>query len=84
MIAPVTARGKAVSRGERTGSGVPVVVSSQTSTSLSGANDSTLSQAGAGGLHAGRGDHRGEMLSYSSNCGASWVVPARYSQLAAG
>jgi hypothetical protein len=53
-----------------------VLVSNETTRTLSGADDLDVAQDGAGDVYATWSDSRGEELDYSSTAGASWRKPA--------
>jgi hypothetical protein len=55
--------------------GAPVLVSSETAQTLTGAEELDLSQDSAADDYATWADGRGTVLSYSSNAGASWRPP---------
>ncbi len=56
--------------------GPAVLVSDETKNSLDGADGLSLSEDSSGGLYASWSDYRGEVISYSSNGGASWGAAA--------
>jgi hypothetical protein len=55
--------------------GAPVEIADETSASLLGADELSLSQDSTGGVYAMWSDERGTEMSYSNTGGASWAAP---------